>query len=184
MTQRVETNGYGNQRERILAVLQQAADTRGYVRSVDVQGICRQTGIDPHDVVKHLWGLQKQSLLGFSTRHLNGTTVPFRFRLRGDAIPGRSVATDGPQEAQTAPNTGEGSGAPSEAAGDADPLGGFPLIRALLGNEGRRAKVVAAAKALEEAGLDDLAIQALEQAPELTPLEREVVALAAILEEE
>ena len=50
--------------------------------------------------------------------------------------------------------------------------GGYPLIKGLLG---RTASVLAAVKALRDAGMDDLAELALDKAGTLTPLESEVI---------
>ena len=50
----------------------------------------------------------------------------------------------------------------------------YPLVKALYEREG---KIEAAAKALEAAGLDDLAIMALSKIDEITPLESEAIAL-------
>lgn len=207
---RVGMSAKGNQRERVMAVLVEHASEKGYVRDMDVQGIARLTGIDLHDVAKHLWGMQKQGLVGFSTKHVQGRTVPYRFRLtaRGlrDSAP---EPTERPSEAAEPaagiqgpePNEKPKEAAPvrqiattipmtQEALDDADammdarPPGftreAFPQIFALIEREDRREQVEAAARALEAAGLDDLAVQALEAIPPMSPLEQEIRTLVRL----
>jgi hypothetical protein len=57
-----------------------------------------------------------------------------------------------------------------------------PQISALMDREAKRAAVAVAVQALESAGLDDVALQALAAVPDDSPLEAEVVALIKSLE--
>lgn len=212
-------------------VLRQSANSKGYVKSMDVEGIARITGITEHDVAKHLWGLQKQGLVGFSTkRGRGGHTVPYRFRLKGGGMTAIETRPPGPLERlmaqatepdqrDTAPEpTGRLSEAAEPVAGiqapettetpeeavpshvvaqamvlpqdvidDAYDVGdlrrpafdadNYPQIHALIERVAKRGQVEEAARALEQAGLDDLAVQALDAIPDLTPLEVEILAV-------
>jgi hypothetical protein len=252
---RIYTDPKGNQRDRVLAVLRDRANSKGYVRDADVQLISRLTGIADHDVAKHLWGMQKQGLIGFSTRHVHGKTVPYRFRLTAKLLssadghdpiatadglltpvdtalesrpPGRlermlldaQSAEDGEAAMQEAvpeptgrperaaePVAGiqgpEPTGTPKEAApvqeivatvpmsqevlDDAQSIMDmrrapftaehYPVIHSVLARVERRERAEEAARSLEAAGLDDLALAALEAIPDFNPLEREILAV-------
>ena len=288
---RVKTDDKGNQRDRIIRVLRDSSNAKGYVRDMDVEGICRQTGIVAHDVAKHLWGLQKQGLIGFSTKHVHGKTVPYRFRLTSrmmnepdqdtaglgdhpahsisaparrahrmgpdlldpstararqlaesgvvEVTPGRGVTrvttaieqrgpgrlermmedaltygkpdtapepTERPSPAvepepgiQAPPATEEAEEAapvqeiaatipvPQEVLDDAADFMDarrapftaehYPEIHALMARVDKRERAEEAARALEAAGLDDLALAALDAIPDLNPLEREILAV-------
>lgn len=228
MSDRVYTDPKGNQRDRVLAILRDRANDKGYVKDADVALIARLTGIPEHDVAKHLWGMQKMGLIGFSTRHVHGKTVPFRFRLTAKArdtapeptgrpegavgfpagiqVPGE---TEGPKSGRCVEcDTGERAHGtmdhpftpvqeiaavipvPQEVLDDAASImdarppaftaEAYPEIFALIERETKREKIEEAARALEQAGLDDLAVQALESIPPITALETEVRALIRI----
>lgn len=102
---RVETSPKGNQRDRILDILRDRSNARGYVSDVDVQLLARLTGIDDHDVAKQLWGLQKAGLIGFSVKKGHGQQWPFRFRLRkrllNDTQPDQETAALGDHMARS-----------------------------------------------------------------------------------
>lgn len=189
---RIATDDKGNQRDRIIAVLLENANAKGYVRDMDIAGIARITGIDLHDVAKHLWGLQKQGLVGFSTKHVHGRTVPYRFRLTSRSLrDGVSERTEWPSEAADSqpgiqgPVTTVAAVVPvpqdvldDAAVMDARPPGftreAFPEIFTLIEREEKRDVIEQAARALEQAGLDDLAVQALDAVPPMSALEAEV----------
>jgi hypothetical protein len=188
---RVETSPHGDQRDRIMTVLREHANPKGYVTG-DIEMIARLTGISSHDVVKHLWGLQKQRQVGFSTKRVHGRELPYRFRLlKGAPEPtsGISEATE-PVPGISGPVTFIEAVVPvsQEALDDSmgimdhradPPRDTYPLITELLARDGKLAKVQEAARALEAAGLDDLALQTYEAIPALSPLEHEIVGLVA-----
>ena len=204
---RIKTDDKGNQRDRIAILLRESANAKGYVRDMDVPGICRITGIDAHDVAKHLWGLQKQGLIGFSTKHVHGKTVPYRFRLTQRFMqdgapeptgrPERAIesepgiegpdATETPEEAAPVQEVAAVIPVPQEVLDDSvsfmdarrAPFTAehYPEIHSLLDRVDKRERVEEAARALEAAGLDDMALAALDAIPSLTPLEHEILAV-------
>ncbi len=226
---RVPTNPKGNQRDRILDILRDRSNERGYVKDVDVELLARLTEIDDHDVAKQLWGMQKAGLIGFSVKKGHGQSWPYRFRLRkaimGDTQTEQASALLGDRAAHAVTNPtrrahsvgpdlldpttarqrqlAESSGvttrrhSPPEVTGrltpaekdragtetpkaietpkKAVPVEEYPLITELLDRKARYHKVFVAAKALEAAGLQDLADQAWDTVPDPTPLEQEII---------
>lgn len=99
-------------------------------------------------------------------------------------------ATEGPEEAAPVQEIAAVVPVPQDVLDDAASImdakppaftaEAYPEIFALLEREGRREKIEEAARALEQAGLDDMAVQALEAIPSITPLEAEIRALIRI----
>lgn len=193
--ERVMTDPKGDQRLRVLAILRQRSNPKGYVKDVDVPLIARMTGIAEHDVAKQLWGLQKQGVVGFSTKRIHGKTVPYRFRIirkSGEAVVMRAASpetadlldamaqepvpepTERPREARE-PRPGTETPKPTETPKEAVPWDGYPEIAAVMARRDQITKAATAAAALEEAGLHDLAEMAIEAVPALSGLEAEIV---------
>ena len=256
MNDRIYTDPKGNQRDRVIAVLRDRANDKGYVKDADVQLISRLTGIPDHDVAKHLWGMQKMGLVGFSTKHVRGKTVPYRFRLTarfmqsaeahspipnpgggtwrpvdtrvetrpmgtlerrllevqeaeaGEAAmreaapeptgrPERAIEpdpgiqgpepTEGPEEAAPVQEIAAVVPVPQEVLDDAESIFDarrapftrehYPEVHDLMDRVDKRERVEEAARALEAAGLDDMALAALDAIPDFTPLEQEILAV-------
>lgn len=176
------------QKPALLAVLSENADQRGWV-GLEQEDLTRLTGIPQHETVHALWDLQKQGYLKFREQHVQGGSRLTRIRMtaEGRKAAGRptfvldEMAAEEPLEMLDVAGPSPVVDTPSPVPGGYWTLDNYPLIKALIG---RRQKLEQAAILLEEAGMTDLAIAALDKAHEAgvyTPFEAEVVDLVAAL---
>lgn len=148
--------------------------------------------LDPHNVVKTLWSLQKTGHVLFreSKKEVSGGGVSALVRIRLTAsgrtrarslLTGEAVPLEASAPVAAAAPVPIAIGAVLELPGRplafrADHLDGLPHLSLLLAELPRRRKALAAADLLESAELSELAIAVLD-AVSLTPLERELVTL-------
>lgn len=171
-------------RDEILTAL---ANGAGHIRtSNELQNAVRRRGstLDGHDLVKALWAMQKGRLV--------------KFRERGDGLYAIQLLTDGweayhniqrAKYAEASTTQPEPEPAPEPEPEEVNPVAGmvnlsasFPCINDLVNRHSKNRVLLEAAKLLEEAGEDELAVNLYDKT-KATELEMEIVELVTMLDQ-
>ena len=75
-------------KQRVLGLLQRAADSKGRVRMVSDDDVRQAAGLDYHDFAKILWDLKKDGLVAFREKKVGSKHELHSFQLRGRGMPG------------------------------------------------------------------------------------------------
>ena len=78
--------GTESMKDRVLALLQRRADSKGQVRDT-TDALRKELGLDVHDFTKYAWDLKKQGLLQFREKKIGSQKELHSMQLRGPAVP-------------------------------------------------------------------------------------------------
>jgi hypothetical protein len=171
--------------------------------SIELQRVMRLNGstIDGHDTAKMLWACQKMGWVTFKERKAGGSQMAGIYGIKVtdkgySAASGRDAAQAGPAvvDAIITDDVPEGFRKPKEQAviekaaevvAEAVTIAKerYPLITDILLRAAKAERLNSAARILEQAGEEDLALQVMGKT-EFTPLEKEVIDMCGNWEKE